>query len=303
MANITVTEVGDGLATIVAAEALGYLKANTVMTRLASRNWDNEVALFGQTVDIPFTGGLTVNDKAANTVVTLQTPADTKTSVTLNKHKEVSFLIEDVAKAMAKPDYLASYMADGMSVMAEQIDRDLLALYSGFSQTIDATAGMDEADFREAQRRLNAAKVPSRGRWAVLHEDAVYELGGIEKFVNQDYTRLHSDMAEEPSLADAFQGHFMGFDIYMDQVVPVATAVCKNLFGHRAALGLVTRPLPITPAGMGVIQKAMSEDDIGLRITMGYDKGHLGMQVTIDVLYGVAEVRDNHAVVVSTTEI
>ena len=48
-------------------------------------------------------GALTVNDKAANTAVTLQTPDDSAVSVTLNKHKEVSFLIEDIARAFARP--------------------------------------------------------------------------------------------------------------------------------------------------------------------------------------------------------
>src|SRR5581483_12206591 len=98
MANITTAEVNDSIATIIAAEALGRLRSNTVLSRLVARDWDNEVAVHGETVQIPFRGSLTVNDKSANTNYTLQTPADTKVSVTLNKHKEVSFLIEDMAR-------------------------------------------------------------------------------------------------------------------------------------------------------------------------------------------------------------
>jgi hypothetical protein len=47
----------------------------------------------------------------------------------------------------------------------------------------------------------------------------------------------------------------------------------------------------------------MDEDGMGLRTTVSYNADHLGVQVTIDVLYGVAELRDNHGVVVRTTEI
>jgi hypothetical protein len=90
VANITTTAVDDGLATIIAAEALGYLKANTVLARLVARDWDDNVASYGQVVKIPFTGSLSVNDKAADTVITLNAPTDTSISVTLNKHKEVS---------------------------------------------------------------------------------------------------------------------------------------------------------------------------------------------------------------------
>src|SRR5689334_10861958 len=122
MANITLSQVGDALATMIAAEALGYLKANTVLARLVNRNFDSLVATKGQTVKIPFTGGLTVNDKVANTAVTRQTPDDSSISVSLNKHKEVTFLIEDVARAMASVDYLNAYLRDGMSVVSEAID-------------------------------------------------------------------------------------------------------------------------------------------------------------------------------------
>jgi hypothetical protein len=158
MANIGVGELSNSLATIIAAQALGYLKANTVMARLVARDWDNEVATHGQTIKIPYGGSLSVNDKAADTVVTLQTPSDSVYTVTLNKHKEVSFLIEDIGRALARPDWLAQYMSDGMAVLAEQIDSDLTALYSGFSQTVDATAGLAEDDFRNARRLLNCGQ-------------------------------------------------------------------------------------------------------------------------------------------------
>ena len=64
--------------------------------------------------------GLSVNDKAANTVVTLQTPSTTGINVTLNKHKEVSFMIEDIAKMVTRPDLLMGYMEYGVAVIGEQ---------------------------------------------------------------------------------------------------------------------------------------------------------------------------------------
>lgn len=297
MANITLTAVDDGLATIIAAEALGYLKANTVLARLVARDWDPLVASYGQVVKIPFTGSLSVNDKAADTVVTLQAPTDTSISVTLNKHKEVSFIIEDIARFLARPDYQAAYIADGMAVVAEQIDSDIAALYSGLSQTIDATAGLSESHFRQARKLLNTAKAPLANRSAVLHEDAEYELLGIEKAVNRDYQQTLGQAA-----AESFVGRFMGFDVYMDQKIKTSTSQ-KNLFIHRNAFALVTRPLATAPVGMGVVQRVMDEDGVGLRVTLSYNPDHLAVQCTIDTLYGVAELRDSHGVVVSTTDL
>src|SRR2546423_5268783 len=126
--NITSTELNDSIATIIAADALGYLQANTVLAQLISRDWDDLVAQHGQVIQIPFTGALVANDKAEGAVVTLQNPADTKANVTLNKHKEVSFLIEDFARTLATPDYLNAYSQDGLAMLPDQTDADLPAL-------------------------------------------------------------------------------------------------------------------------------------------------------------------------------
>jgi hypothetical protein len=52
-----------------------------------------------------------------------------------------------------------------------------------------------------------------------------------------------------------------------------------------------------------VVQKVMAEDGIGLRVTMSYNADYLGVQVTVDVLYGFAELRDAFGVVVITTDV
>lgn len=299
MANIGTGELANHIPTIVAAEALGYLKANIVLAGIVARDWDNEVAQYGDAVKIPFRGALSVNDKAADTAVTLQTPSDTGITVNLNKHKEVSFLIEDIGRIKSRPDVLRGYVADAMAVMVEQVEADLAALYTGLSQTIDATAGLFEDDFREAQRLLNAAKAPVTNRWAVLHEDAYKEAMAIEKFVNRDY----QGDAALAAIKQGFLGQFAGFNVAMSQKIATAGGQCKNLFIHRNALVLVTRTLPPAPVEMGVLQRVMSEDGIGLRVTLSYNADHLGYQVTIDTLYGVAELRDSHGIAVSTTEV
>jgi hypothetical protein len=145
---------------------------------------------------------------------------------------------------------------------------------------------------------LNAAKAPLGQRYAVLHEDAEYEALGIERLVNRDYAESLGNMA-----ANAFVNRFGGFDIFLDQKIAVASTECKNLFFQRNAMVLASRPLPLAPAGMGVQQSIMDEDGIGLRVTMSYNPDYLGAQFTVDVLYGVAELRDNHGVVVRTSEI
>jgi len=298
ISSIGTSQVGDSIPVVVAAQALSYLKANTVMSRLVARNWDDEVAQFGQSVYIPYGGTLTANAKAAGTAVTLNQADDAKYTVTLNQHYEVSFLIEDIAKAIARPDWLNSYTVQAVKVLAEKIDATLTALYSGFSQTIDATIGLGEDDFRSSRRYLNSAKAPMQDRFAVLHEDADFEALGIERLVNRDFAESLGNMA-----ADSYINRFAGFQMFIDQQIAVATSQCKNMFFHRDAMVLASRPLALAPAGMGAVQTVMDEDGLGLRVTMSYSPDYLGVQVTVDCLWGVAELRDNHGVVVSTSEI
>lgn len=301
MANIGVGEAAAFIPEIWAATALGALKANTVMARLVNRNYENEVATQGDTVNVPTRGSLSVNDKAADTAVTLQTPSATTTAVLLDKHKEVSFIVEDIAAAQANQDIISGYIEDGIIVMAEQVDSDLLALYSGFSTTdIDATSGSGgivTSTVTEARRLLNAAKAPLANRFIVWHEDAEKELLALEKFTSSDFGDDGS------AIREANIGRKFGFDHYMDQQVPTAASVCYNLAFHRDAITMVSRPLPPVPANMGAQSSVMEEDGFSIRVSWSWNASHLGMQITIDMLYGVLELRDAFGIAIQSTEL
>lgn len=299
MANITVSEAANFIPEIWAATALGALKANTVMARLVNRNFENAIQQAGDTIHIPQRGALTVHDKSANSGVTLQTPSADVVNLTLNKHKEVSFIVEDIAAAQANQDIINGYVMDGMIAIAEQIDSDLLALYSGFSTTpIDATGGsggITAATVAEARRLLNAAKAPQQNRYIVWHQDAEAELLDVEKFTSSEF----GDSGD--AIREAIIGRKYGFAHFMDQEVVESSGEAKNLAFHTDAIVLATRPLPAPPAGTGAQSSVMVEDGIGIRVTYGYNMTYLGLQVTLDILYGVAELRDSHAVVIRST--
>lgn len=298
MANITTTEVGDMLATIIAAEALGRLRSNMVLGNLVARDWDNEVATYGQTVQIPFRGALTVNDKAANTDYTVQAPTDTKVDVTLDKHKEVSFIVEDLARALARPDVIMGYIDDGIIAIGEQIEADIAALYAGMSQTIDATAAngpLSVSHFLQARKLLSIAKAPMSDRYAVLHPQGALEALGIEELTNRDYG--NDGVLVNPQFR---LGNFAGFQVIEAQGIAEVAGVQKNLFFHKNAFALVTRPLPAPQAGTGVITKVMAENGVGIRVMISYQHLKGGHLVTLDCLYGVKALRDNHGVLVET---
>lgn len=285
--------------TIIAAKTLGKLASNMSLARVVNRDYDNEVASYGRIVSIGKRAALTANNKATNTDVTVQDPTTTTVSVTLDKHKEVTLGEEDIAAMFSRPELMDGYAEDAALVILEAIEGDLAGLYSGLSQSIDATTGgLNEDDFRNAQRLLNAAKASQANRWAVLHEDAFSEAMALDKVINSDYQGAAGPAALQMGAA----GYLYGFNISMNQNIATATSECKNLFIQRDALTLVSRPMRKTTR-RNVEQVVMVENGISLRVTLSYDAKGLAEVMTIDTLYGVAELRDEVGVVVRTTEV
>ncbi|MGB5050247.1 MAG: P22 phage major capsid protein family protein [Caldilineaceae bacterium] len=288
----------DFIPEIWAAQALGYLKANTVMLNLVNHDYANEIAKDGDTINVSTRGNLTVRTKAAGTQVTSDSPTGGTRAITVS-HKYISFVVEDLAEAQARPDLIDGYIGDGIAMIGEDIDQSLLNLYSGFSATpIDATTGIGADDVTEARRLLNAAKAPQQNRHIVWHEDAEKELLGLAQFTN-----AQNDPANATALQLATLGRKFGFGHYMDQQVVTAASECKNLAFHRDAMAFVSRRLPDPPANVGVRAATMVEDKIALRVLWGYSMADIGVQVIIDLVYGAAELRDSHAVVIRSTEL
>lgn len=295
---LDLTTQANALPTLIASKVLGALKSNMALLAVVNRDYSQDLAEKGQTVQVPIRGALTAYDKSEGGDVTVNAPTATKKDVSLDTHKEVTFGEEDVSIMMSDMDSIGGYTRDGAIALLTEIEDDLAGLYSGFSQTLDATGGLGEDDFREARRQLNSALVPPSGRWAVVHEDAEFEVLGIERIINRDY----ADSLGSAVMSARYSGTFAGFNIFMDQNIAVASSECKNLFGHADGLTLATRPMRKTKL-QTVSQAIMNEDGIGIRVTHWYNANALAEQVTLDILYGVAELRDNHVVVVSTAEI
>lgn len=284
--GITVTEVEAAIPEFWANVALGALKANTVMANLVNRDYDGAVATKGDVVNITQRGALVVNDKAAGKQITLQTPSNTKIPVTLDKHKEISWLIEDCASAKAIEDAV-NYVTDAAIALGEQIDKDLLALYSTLTlQAGSGTAPLSVATILDAREKLNIAKAPVTGRYFVVSPQDETALLKLEEFTKADWSDENM-----PALREATLGKKYGFTFIMDQQVADTEGQRHNIAFHKDAFTLVTRPLPAPPAGSGAISTSLQVDGISVRVTRSYSQRDGGMLWTLDILYGCTGLR------------
>lgn len=296
MADITSSVAAPFIPEIWANKALEVLRSAIVLAPRVTKS--SEISgefTVGNTLSIPYPGTFVANSKTEGSPVTLQTPTGSSVTVTLNKHKETSFIIEDFARALALPGAMDAYMQSALIPIVNQVEDDLFSTYSTFTGSV-GTAGTDltAASLRAVSKKFTDNLVDAQNRYvAISTKDEASLLAD---------TSLQSFFAfNEGARGDISNGliaqNIYGLKLLVSQRVPTtgATPVAThNLAFNPGAIVLASRPLPQAPAGSGVQQTTVQDPASGLilRVTLGYDKSYLGLQVTIDMLYGIAVLRD-----------
>lgn len=268
-----------------AQETLMILRSNMVFGNLVHRDFEDELASFGDVVNTRKPATFTVNDKAAATNVTVQNATATNVPVLLNNHKEVTFIIEDAEATKAIKDLVAEYVEPAALAHAENIDASIAAQYASAGNTIALAAPFSADAIVTTRKQMNINKVPLQNRRLVISPQAEADVLSDQNFVRAD---VFGD--EGTALREASLGRLYGFDIFMDQNI-VQTAgtpnVDHNMAFHPNAIALVTRPLKSAMQTPNVRIASLSFEGLGLRVVMGYNLDKLGTQVTIDLLYGI----------------
>jgi len=272
-------------------EIRGFLKAKLVMGNVVKTINHNRKA--GDILHIPDLSALTANDKAVNTQVTLQSPTETEFTLTINKHKEASFLIEDFAGVQSNYALRSEYTRSAGYAIAKQQDTDIIGLGSGLSQakiggdgatawdpTANTNTGngtdLTDAGIRAAIELLDNADVPPENRALVIHPSQKNVLLGINRFTEQAF------YGEASPIHTGEFGEIYGVKVFVTTQVPSVSATDtttlyrRNLLLHRDAFAFAEQ---ITP-----------------RIQSSYILEYLGNLTVVDTVYGVAEFRDNHGI-------
>jgi len=303
MASITSANVANAIVKLVAADALPALVGNLVMGNLVNRDYEPVLAQAGDTVNVPIAPQLVANNIAEGGSVQAQNPNLTNAQIVLNSHVEATFQIPDVTKVLAAPDLLRVYMQPAVAAIAERIESDLLGLYAGFTaNTPLGTAGtpITEAVIDQAETALFQAKVPAnRPKYLVVDSNTYSQMRQIPRF-SEFQTAGDAGLR---TMVDGTIGKIKDFYVFRSQFVPTTGSSpvnTHNLAFERDAIGLVVRRLPQPLPGTGAIAEYAELGNFGMRVTMSYQPNTLSQQFTVDVLYGCAALRNNHAVQVNS---
>lgn len=282
--NISATPASVFRPNVWSREVLMFVKSNLVLLPLI-KHYDADVKEGGQTLEIPNVSAISANLKAANTVVTLNYNTETKITITLNKHYESSFIVEDLVKVQSKYDLRSDYTQAAAYAIAEKIDSNLATDMTSTWKTAGQAYGaygtaLNDNLILTVNRYLSENKAPRSDRSIVVHPKGEAEMLAIDKYVRYDALGVGGD---QNSIRNGKIGRIYGADVFMSQnlvYLDTATDEYNHLFFHKEAWAIAMQMTPRTQAQ--------------------YKQEYLGWLVTVDVLYGTAQLRSGFGFVMKS---
>ena len=271
-------------------------ESNLVMAKLVNTDYEGEISAMGDVVHIKDISNLTAKDKAHDTDVEFESPTESGVDITINKHKYAAFKVEDVIKVQSRVDLMKKYSNKAGYPLAKAIDSDLLALYSGLSQSVGSAGSTTnlQSNIITAVQYLDDADAPAGDRFAVIKPSTEAAMLNIDGFVlasevgydaasSPVVTGMMKDGEFDPKAVKGLFGRFYGVLFYISTNVPTtgtSPVSTHNVLFHREAFAL-----------------ARQRD---IRIQNDYNIRSLAEEVVADVMYGVAEFRDTFGVRILT---
>ncbi|MHB1323984.1 MAG: P22 phage major capsid protein family protein [Coriobacteriia bacterium] len=200
---------------IIAREALIALENNLVAAGLVHRDYSPEFAQVGEVITIKKPATFTAGAYNGSTV-TKQNATEGSTTVTLDKHMDVSFAVTSKELSLSIKDFRTQLIDPAMRAHAQAIDAAICALYKDVpytSRSGDTTAWTSLKALTAARKVLNDNKVPGDNRKALLGTTADAALLGLDAVVNAEKS------GSTDALRNASLGKLIGFETFMDQNV------------------------------------------------------------------------------------
>lgn len=237
--------------TIWSANILATLQKSLVFASpmITNRNYEGEVANFGDRVKINQIGDVTVSNYAQGTNIAYQDMASAAQFLDIDQQKYFAINLDDVDAAQVNVDLMSAYSVQAAYSISDVVDQALAGLYgsAGIVSNLGTTAAplaVTAADstggnvgilelLRRIMVAMNKNNVPKIGRYVVLSPDLAGRLA--ERNVTLYNVRQTQEAAD-----NGFIGNFYGFNIFesnnVSDVGTAATPKQKILAGTNAAI-------------------------------------------------------------------
>ena len=245
-----------------------------------------------------FTNQLTVSTQSTQGAeITTASPASVDTTLTVSTHKYVAYLMGDLTlqQVAKKYDVMKLYADEAASLLIEALETSIAGLWSSITtNTVGDTATvLADAEIRQSIEKLATLKYPLQ-ECAFFVAPYVFwnQLHAIAKYYQQN-TVGPANMAGPTATGNfgsgaaqrALVGTLYGIPIYTTTVIVSGLLTYRNLLLHKSAFGFAVQ----TRGGNKV------------RVQMDNLVQHLGTLTVVDIIYGVAVLREPGAVLVNAS--
>ncbi len=228
-----------------------------------------------------------------------QSPGQVDVTLTINTHIYVAWLFGDATiKQLSKSLKLnEAYAREAKNVLMQSLEDSLAALWSSLSTNVvgDTVTVLSDAEVRDAINALDTLNFDLTETAFFVHPFVYWtQLGGIAKYYSQyasNFNFLRTGNFGPGDASRGLRGVLYDQPVYVTSRIVSGLLTYRNLFAHKSAFGYA-RQTPGIGGGMGSSAN-------GIRVQSDYLLQNLGMLTVADMLYGVAVLRENAAVVVN----
>jgi hypothetical protein len=205
-----------------AREGLEVLEENMVMANLVHRDFEPEIAKFGDVVNTRRPGEFKIRRKKDGTTLTQQDAVATNVQVPLDQWFYSSFVIRDGEGSKSFQELTDIYLRPAMQTIARGIDRALLGRVHAYlgapAARVGKLGGLTASTAKDyvldAREKLNIAKAPMDGRKLVMAPTSETAMLKTDLFV-----KANERGDGGTALQNATLGRILGFETLMDQNV------------------------------------------------------------------------------------
>lgn len=245
-----------------------------------------------------YTNALTVSTQSTQGAeITTAGPAMVDTTLTIDTHKYVAFIIgdKDLRQIASRYDVMALYIEEARKLLTEALEASLAALWSSLTTNAigDTATVLSDAEVRTGIYNLENGKYRLDECAFFLHPYTYWiQLHAVSKYYQQ-YSVGPSDIGGPvrtgnfgvAGYAQNYKGVLYGIPVYTTTNIVSGLQTYRNLLLHKRAFGFAVQ----TKGG----NKVRAQVENAIR--------NLGMLAVIDILYGVAVLREPAAVLLNSS--
>jgi len=227
--------------------------------------------------------------------VTLGSPTQNDVTLSVTNHSYIAYILGDLERQQIASSYNVTreYTRKAGGTLREDLEGDLFALWSGLTTNSVGDTGtvLTDVEIRQAVNSLDSSDFPLDELAFFFHPFVLWnQVMGIQKYY--DASQAGWGDGESPvqagtvgagSKMSGLRGSLYGIPVYVSTQVNSGLQTYRNLLAHRTAFGYAVQ----TPGGNPIRTRAAEW------------LANLGVLTVHDMMNGVAELRDNAAVVVN----